>query len=432
MNYKTLIIVLSLAVINDVQSQYVTKYQRVTKNNSECIIDENNNELIPSGKYKHIWTAYDDGNKLFVVTGFNGKEGLYRLGEKEVLPCEFDDIEFHGKAGFAKKGDKWAVINSKPELVTDFVFEEARPFRNNSAWIKKEGHTIVIDTTGKVIKELPFDFVNPHVQNSYSRAGINKKFGYVDENANIVIPIEYDDVGSESDGKLFRVKLNGKWGFVNRKNEIVVPIKYSYVSDIYDGVGLIRDEKFNVIGAIDANGKVIYDDGRYAEMLYAGEGKYKLFQKGNGWGYIDSVTHRIIISPRFSYCEEFSNKRAIVKKDGFANIIDTTGNYLLPQKYQELSRWGDIYFAVENNKKGAINFKGEVLLPIVYDKIAYGGGYATLEKNNLKGIWSYNKKVLIEPRYDDITDLGKSKFLVKLNNKSYILDETGKETPVEK
>lgn len=55
-----------------------------------------------------------------------------------------------------------------------------------------------------------------------------KKWGYKDENGNIVIPAKYDEAWSFSEG-LAHVKINGKWGFIDKTDKLVIPAKYDKV-----------------------------------------------------------------------------------------------------------------------------------------------------------------------------------------------------------
>ena len=53
----------------------------------------------------------------------------------------------------------------------------------------------------------------------------SKKYGYKDENGNIVIPAKYDDALDFSDG-LALVKIKGKYGFIDKTDKLVIPAKY--------------------------------------------------------------------------------------------------------------------------------------------------------------------------------------------------------------
>src|SRR6266700_5627167 len=122
------------------------KYFIITsKNGTECIIDTNNIELIPSGKYSKIWPLHDPVNILFGVADKDNRKGIYKLEEKEVLRCEFDDIgPFINNYGFIKRDGKWALLNSKLKRVTEFIFDEVSSFSGGRAWVKKSSQYCII------------------------------------------------------------------------------------------------------------------------------------------------------------------------------------------------------------------------------------------------------------------------------------------------
>lgn len=418
--------------VKNVYSQTKTTFVTVSKNNSECIIDLKNQELIPSGKYRSIWTAYDPDNKLFVVTGFNGKEGLYLLGEREVIPCEFDDVgHFYSHGGFVKKDNKWALLNRDFKPVTGYIFDGEAYFYRGKASVKKDGRYFIIDSTGKELKELPYDYMIAFgSHDKYKMAKIKNSYGYIDREGNAVIPVEYEDVEESVESNLFPVKRNGKWGYVNEKNQVVIPFKYDRTRPVDNGIGLLQNSDFRIVGAVNERGEIIYEDRKYQNIAYSNAGKYSVLKDGL-WGYIDSVTYREIISPRFSSCERFYNGIAVVKFNGFSNIIDTAGNLLLPQQYQYISNWGHILIVEKDNKFGVIDKTNRVLLPIEYDGISYGGHFAYIQKNKLWGVVKADLNILIQPKYDYIRSIDETNFLAKKGIQSFIVDKNGIEKLVE-
>ncbi len=404
----------------------------IKKNNSECLIDLNQKELIPPGKYARIKEAVHPDKRLFEITAINGKEGLYLIGRGEVLPCEYDDIGwFNDYDGSVMKNNKWALMNRNFEITTDFIFDEQVYFLHGKASVKKNGKFYIIDNRGKELKELPYDdLIGLGFQGKYKRAKMNNKYGYIDSEGNVVIPLEYEDVEQTVETNLFPVQKDGKWGYVNEKNQVVVPFKYRITRPVMDGVGIMQDKNFVIVGAINEKGVIIYDDYKYQDISYANAGKYKVMKNGL-WGYIDSVTYQEIIPLKFSSCGSFYNNIAIVKFEGFANIIDTKGNLLLPQNYQGIYNWGKILFVEKDKKYGAINKEGNILLPIEYDMISYGGPFANIKKNNLWGKLKYDLSILIEPKYESISEIDEDHFLVRKDKHTFILDKSGKETLVE-
>ena len=95
----------------------------------------------------------------------------------------------------------------------------------------------------------------------------NGKYGFADENGNIVIKAQYDKVGEFEDGLAAVAILNekeSKMGFINTKGEVVIPIKYDNGSEFRNGVALVfLDKKW---GAVNRFGDMVlnmeFDDAR--------------------------------------------------------------------------------------------------------------------------------------------------------------------------
>jgi WG containing repeat len=398
-----------------------------------CIIDDNNNELIPSRRYSDIWTAYDSSGKFFVVTNFKRKKGIYELGKAEVVPCIYDDINFFLNHGFVSNGEKWAIMSSNFVIKSDYAFDEYGNFdKDGLALVKQDAQWVLIDTSGKIIKKLNYDKAYRFNESDiYKKAGVNGKFGYVDRKYKIKIPFEYEDVGDAISHKndVFPAKLNGKWGYINSENKVIVPFKYLYATPIYKGFGLLKGENFKTIGLVNSFGQILFDDSRFEDIEYSEESKviYKIkdpVSKKYLKGYLDSSTLKVIIKAQFDNCESFFKGMALVKKNGLSALIDTANKPILPYNYEFISRWGDNYLVTLKGKTGMIDRKGKIIVPLEYENCSYGGSFATITKNGLKGILHISGKVLVTPTFDNVQTIsekvfygtkGSDKFLINLN-----------------
>ncbi len=114
----------------------------------------------------------------------------------------------------------------------------------------------------------------------------SKKYGYKDENGNIVIPAKYDDAYEFSEGLAF-VKINWKWGCIDKTDKLVIPAKYDDAFEFSDG-----------LADVEINGK---------------------------WGFIDK-TDKLVIPAIYDYVREFKNGKAEVELNDRWFYIDKNGN----------------------------------------------------------------------------------------------------------
>ena len=116
----------------------------------------------------------------------------------------------------------------------------------------------LIDTRGKAVGNSAFDMIN---YNS-CKAGTyivekDGKAGMIDSCGKYVLAPDFDDIRSFVTG-LSAVCLDGKWGFMNEELEIVIPCKFENVGDSY--IPEYTDAKSDgKCGIIDSTGEWVIE-----------------------------------------------------------------------------------------------------------------------------------------------------------------------------
>ena len=93
--------------------------------------------------------------------------------------------------------------------------------------------------------------------NGIYAASILGKYGFINQNDEIVIPFEYDEVSHFSEG-LAGVIIGDKWGYINEKNEMVIECQYDYIGLFQDGVARVGKDGNHFL--IDQNGNLVEDN----------------------------------------------------------------------------------------------------------------------------------------------------------------------------
>ena len=81
-----------------------------------------------------------------------------------------------------------------------------------------------------------------------------KKYAYMDANANVIIPPQYDEFLWFGEG-LAPVRKGKKWGFINTKMELVIPFLYHEVGLFHQGKADVKIE--HRLFEIDTKGQMV-------------------------------------------------------------------------------------------------------------------------------------------------------------------------------
>lgn len=224
---------------------------------------------------------------------------------------------------------------------------------------------------------------------------INNKFGFIDENAKLVIPLDYDIV-SGFEGGYAIAKKEGKFGCLNPTGSAAIPI-------IYDGIG---QPAFGVVRVKKGRGR---------------SGKWALFSMNN-----KSLTEFI-----YDTIGEFENGEAVVRKNGKWGVIDLQGKEVVAPSIQcsrlfafnkGVAKIGN-ELIVENiagapkrryKYNGYVNREGQEVVAPNYDYIfdfdsvwQAKKGVARVVKGKFVGYLDATGKEVVAPKYVGIQDFEK-------------------------
>lgn len=180
------------------------------------------------------------------------------------------------------------------------------------------------------------------------------KWGFVDQQGNIVVPFQYDWVWPFSEG-LAAVKLKNKWGYINQRNETVTPFQYSDAGSFKEG--LARVEMNDKFGYIDKYGKTVtpckYDLGAdfcegFASVLL-----------NDRYGFIGK-SGETVIPFKYDWADSFHDGLALVKLDTKYGFVDNRGNVVIPLRYDFAFSFNKGLASVRiNDVHGYINTNGD-------------------------------------------------------------------------
>lgn len=172
--------------------------------------------------------AYNFSNNLAVVAN-DDKYGFINREGKVVVPLKYDFAWAFGQTGF----EELALVNYGIDLrIAPITWEGGGVF----GFINEKGEEVLPLKYGLIndASEGLAAILDGEVEIASNGDIIRKgKWGYINENAKIIIPLIYDDCDAFKNGKAVVLK-GDKWGLINKKGEIVIPFKYTFIENKLD------------------------------------------------------------------------------------------------------------------------------------------------------------------------------------------------------
>lgn len=159
------------------------------------------------------------GGKIAVAK--DGKYGYTNasLVIPEELPYDYASNYTYGVAA-VKKGEKWALINTEDQLITEFIFDEIvldefdTCLNGGVVFVKQNDKYHMVNAEGQKISDKSFDAVYPFASSEPAAVCISGKWGFVDTAGNMVIEPTYENAKSFNLG-LGAVCIEGQWGYIS-------------------------------------------------------------------------------------------------------------------------------------------------------------------------------------------------------------------------
>ena len=197
-------------------------------------------EVVVEPKFKKAW-AFNEEGLAHVVTE-DGKHGFINTeGEFELQPVYDFAYDFSDGLAQVTMGDKHEYIDTKGQVVLE---KEGGDFQEGYACVISEsGKEAYMDKSGNLITDYSFDNARPFI-NGYAIVEVDGLAGFLDKNGNYLIePRLSKYVGSFSeDGLASLENEDGLYGFINLKGEWHIQPQYENVGEFSDGVAVVKEQ----------------------------------------------------------------------------------------------------------------------------------------------------------------------------------------------
>lgn len=344
---------------------YEKNVLRVQKDGKYGLINLDGKELLPC-EYDEINVIKGIGNCL--KTKKEDKFGIVNDEGKVIIENKFSDIENLGdndKAGFVVKGEdgKFGVVNYLGIQVLDIKYEKIEKVSGNDMFvITEENAQKLISKDGSVVLAEGFDKIVEILKNKDNGVIFEKegKYGVMKLSGEVVINPEYQSLHEAKEGFLI-AKNNDKFGIINIAGEEKIKFDYKAINyidfaDIYvledeNASASILDNSFEVklTGIINE----INEDKGYIKIRVGEEYKYYNFK------FEEKKTSDILVS----------NTLFLSKKDGKYGYVDKEGKVVVEYAYEDAKEQNSCGFLAvkKDGKWGCLDSKGNVVQEPTYN-----------------------------------------------------------------
>lgn len=170
------------------------------------------------------------GSRILAVK--NGKYGYLDKDLEEKTEFIWDDAtNFSQKTAAVRSGDKWALINTKGELLTDYIYTDVKRDSNNFCsrygliWVNEGKGYKLINTELEVICEELYEDVRCFYEEGPGAVCRTGKWGYVDRQGQMIISPAYENADSFQQGYA-PVKMHGLWGYAGEDGKILIDFTF--------------------------------------------------------------------------------------------------------------------------------------------------------------------------------------------------------------
>jgi hypothetical protein len=357
------------------------------------------------------------------------------------------------------EGGKWGYLDTLGRWIHIAEYEQALPFRNGLAVVKKGGKWGIIDLKFNFVVQPVYDFI----EELYASNGKvlllvghqRSRFGFIDSLGDVVVQPQFQEAGTYFEG-LVRVRIDGLWGYADFAGQVVIPPRYRQAGDFHEGRARVRN--LRKWGYIDMQGNAVTDerflragdfhegrawvqDGRmmgylgrdgqlvvaatYTEAGDFSQGRASVRQKG-GYGVIDS-TGKWVLQPRFYRVHAFRDSIALVQDGPSHGIVRHDGTWLVKPRYRALGAFSEGRAAFRDGLEyGYLDSTGAVSIPAAYANVgSFSCGLAAVF---VKGHWGFvdtTGTLVIPPQYSSVLPFTEGRAAVRVGRKWGFIDKTG-------
>lgn len=367
------------------------------------VINEENRQIYTNYDKIEAFENYDESHALWYEKSVlkaqkNGKYGLITIEGKEILPCEYEDIQ--------------VLVGIKNVFCTT-----------------KDGKKGLVDIAGKQIIENAYtqiEGLTDQYEEGFIVRAENGKYGVIAYNTNTILEPKYEEIQHVYGNNSYVVKENNTWKIIDEKGNSKIEGGFDKVVEIEPNA--ITIQKNGKYGIITAEGEELvpieYEELKFAfstEYIAKKEGKYGIIDTSNQillpFQYENIVYHKeadFIQAENTEGQSELLNRNLEKKVVGIVGEINTDKNYirvreeenyqyynfkLEQKKNTDILSTNTLFLSKQNGKYGYVNQEGVVVVNYIYDDATEQNkyGYVAVKKDGKWGSLNQKGEIVEEP-----------------------------------
>lgn len=342
-------------------------YQAKNQLGQTGLINRKGEWVVPP-KWDHLYAFEHKGRTLVEVTK-DEKVGVYTLGGKICLPCEYE-IVWHNDGKFTVKmaDKKWGLLDGNFQEILSCDFEDIN-LREGYLIVRKNGLASLFGPDGKMIFAPKWKDVEPigSLPGKFWITATSGKMGIADETGKIVIEPLWDrlaDFGNYLESRWIQATKDEKVGCINLEGEEIFRLEWEALWPLSDEQNLFGAKKNGKNGVIDEIGNTVIDF-KWDDISWHPEVQRYIVEQGNGDAKRRGLLYKdgtsvfgVTLSHLFSPDE---HGLFVAEKNGDLGWIDRDGNWKIKYGGEGDSFVNGVAAVSDTHGWFLINFRGERL-----------------------------------------------------------------------
>lgn len=213
----------------------------VQKDGQWYYIDKNNyKRRVPEGNYEFLGVC----NQGMIPAGRDGKWGYLDEDLREKTEFVYDEATpFLKGLAAVRKGEKWALINSKMEEITDYGFDDIVRdewgfcSRNGVVFAKTGDAYVLLDSSGVQVTDETYEAAKPFLSDQPAAVKQAGKWGFIDSDGKKTLECIFEKARSFSEIGYAPVCSGELWGYVRSNGDFVIEPEFDDVR-AFNGNGI--------------------------------------------------------------------------------------------------------------------------------------------------------------------------------------------------